>query len=138
MQELEAPDRRRIAYYPGVLTRSSATPISIPAENKTVHADFPLLLQHLYNVRGYLHGASTNEPVEILLMSANLNRLTLLDPVELEANGSFKFENVPSGRYTIFAAKENDDESLTFLSNGIEVEINKNIEGLKLDHFHKK
>src|SRR6202000_1556667 len=92
MQDLEVPDRRRIAYYPGVLTHAGAPPVPISAESKSVRADFSLQPQHLYNVRGYLRGASTNESIKILLMSKNLNKLTVIDPAELESNGSFQFD----------------------------------------------
>jgi|GEM_PF-2342154 hypothetical protein len=130
-QEKEGANQRRMAYYPGVLNRSEATPVVVTAESKIVHADFPLVLQNLLTVRGHLRGAA-NLQAQIVLMSSGPGPLSAIDPVEVGLDGLFEFDNVPPGRYTIFATKDNDDGSMMFLSNGVAVDVDRNIEGLKL------
>ncbi|HEY3770736.1 MAG TPA: hypothetical protein VGN44_18825 [Candidatus Angelobacter sp.] len=129
---------RLMAYYPGVLKRSAASFVGVDTKSKTIHANFSLVEQHLYTVHGYLRGAPLNKPIQIFLMGGSLNSFALIEPVELGPNGSFEFASVPSGHYTAFAGKDNNDESFTFLSDHVEVDVGKNIEGLNLDYFVKK
>lgn len=138
----EAEDQtslRYMSYYPGVAESSKAIGIEVGERGKTVRADFSLLPQHLYKLQGYLRGAPDNSPQSILvmLMSTVLDPFHMSDPVELGPHGFFEFEEVPPGHYTVFAATE-EGESVTFLSAGVEVDVNKNIDGLKLDYVSKE
>jgi len=72
-----------------------------------------------------------------MLMGTTLDRFYLLDPAELGPHGVFEFEEVPPGRYTVYAASE-ENESITFLSSPVEISVIRNIDGLKLDYVEKK
>jgi hypothetical protein len=132
---------RYLSYYPGVAERSQAVAVTVATKGKTVRADFPLLPQPLYQVRGYLRGAPEKQaqPVLVMLMSAAAaDHLHFSEPVELGPHGFFEFQGVSPGHYTAFAVADNNEESLTFLSAGVEVDVTENVEGLKLDYVAKK
>jgi hypothetical protein len=132
--------QRHIGYYPGVLERSKATPVEVQANNKTARADFALLARPLYSVHGYLRGIPENstQPVQIMLLSAVPDQFHAVEATELGPHGFFEIEDVPPGRYTIFAMTQNEDNALTFLSEGVDIDVEGNIEGFKLDYVAKK
>jgi hypothetical protein len=131
---------RYVSYYPGVLERSKATEIDVHGNGKTERVDFPLLSRPLYSVHGYLRGAPENSirPIQIVLLSTVPDRFHVVAPAELGPHGFFEVEDVPPGRYTIFAMSQNEDNALTFLSEGVEMDVAENIEGFKLDYVAKK
>jgi hypothetical protein len=133
---------RYASYYPGVPERSQAKEIEVQGQGKTAHADFALLSRPLYSVQGYLRGAPENssepEPIKIMLLSAVQDRFHTVAPAELEPHGVFMIENVSPGRYTIFAMTQNEDNALSFLSEGVDIDVAGNIEGFKLDYVMKK
>jgi hypothetical protein len=57
---------------------------------------------------------------------------------ELGPHGFFEIEDVPPGRYTIFAMTQNEDNAFIFLSEGVDIDVAGNIEGFKLDYVEKK
>ncbi|HKF24007.1 MAG TPA: hypothetical protein VKE93_20710, partial [Candidatus Angelobacter sp.] len=127
---------RYVGYYPGVLPRSQATPIELKRGAGIVRADFALVRQPLFTVRGYLRGVpdSMVEATQVFLMSDQLDAFYYVEPPALGPHGTFEVRDVPPGHYTAFAMRENDEEeSTTFVSTVSAVEIRGNVEDLKLE-----
>jgi hypothetical protein len=138
--EDDEPGSRYVSYYPGVPERSQANEIEVQGKGKTAHADFALLTRPLYSFHGYLRGLPENstQPIQIMLLSAVPDRFHAVGATELGPHGFFEIEDVPPGRYTIFAMTQNEDNALTFLSEGVDIDVEGNIEGFKLDYVEKK
>jgi hypothetical protein len=139
-EDEDEPSPRYVSYYPGVPERSQAKEVEVQGTGKTAHADFALLSRPLYSVQGYLRGVPENspEPIQIMLLSTVQDRFHTVAPAELEPHGVFMIEDVPPGRYTIFAMTQNEDNALIFLSKGVDIDVEGNIEGFKLDYVPKK
>ncbi|HEY7403202.1 MAG TPA: hypothetical protein VIB39_06750 [Candidatus Angelobacter sp.] len=138
-QETEERSQVRfMSYYPGVAERSQAMAIIVTA-GKNERVDFPLLSQTGYKVHGYLRGCPEvpQRPILVVLMSDVADHFHIIEPVAVRPHGFFDFVRVLPGRYTAFAATDNDD-SVTFLSAGVEVVIDGDLEGLRLDYAGKK
>lgn len=131
---------RYMSYYPGVRQRSQAMAVVVEAQGQTVRADFPLLAQPLFKVHGYLRGApeSSAQAIMVVLTSAVPDHFHMSEPVELGPHGVFELEGVLSGHYTAFAITEGDDQSFTFLSSAVEIDVTEDVDGLKLDYVAKK
>ncbi len=141
---IQAPGKptgaRYMSYYPGVEQRSQAMAVVVKAQGQTVRADFPLLPQPLFKVQGYLRGAPENpaQAILVVLTSAVADHFHMSKPAELGPHGVFELKGVLPGHYTAFALTQNDDQSFTFLSSVVEIDVTENVEGLKLDYVAKK
>lgn len=131
---------RYMGYYPGVPQRSQAARIEVKkgasAKGASAHVEFTLARQRLYVVRGFLHGAASSSagPVQVMLAPDRLEVFRVIEPVQLGPDGTFEFDGVPPGRYTVFATKESDDpDAITFISSSIDLDIESNIDGVRLE-----
>jgi hypothetical protein len=129
-----------MSYYPGVPERSQANEIDIPGKGMTAHADFALLSRPLYSVHGYLRGVPENSirPIKVMLLSAVQDRFHIVAPAEIGPHGLFEIEDVPPGRYTIFAMTQNEDNDVIALTEGVEMNVAGNMEGFNLGYVEKK
>jgi len=74
-----------------------------------------------------------------VLMTDQDDPFQVLVPLPLGPHGVFEFRGVPPGRYTAFAVHQNDeDDSMTFLSSVEKLEIQGNVDDLKLEYFSRK
>ncbi len=132
---------RFAGYYPGVLRRFQAAPVVVKAGHGAVRADFTVARQPLYSVRGYLRGLppSLAESVQVILMTDRPDQLDALEPVKLGPHGVFELSGVPAGHYKAFAVSQNgENDTMTFLSSVVEMEIQENVDDLKLEYFPGK
>jgi hypothetical protein len=130
---------RFIGYYPSVPHLSQAKPIDF-RNKEDVKAELTLTRQPLYNVSGYLRGVpeSLAGSIQVMLMTNQDDPFQVLDPLPLGPHGVFEFRGVPPGRYTAFAFHQNEDDSMTFLSSVEKLEIQGNVDDLKLEYFSRK
>lgn len=138
--DLDEPDSRYLGYYPGVLQRIQAKSIDLKPRD-TARADFMLFRQPLYSVRGYLRGVP--EPVvgsiQVMLMPAQFEMSQVVDPVPLGPHGEFELDQVSPGHYTAFAASVGDeDDTMTFLSSVVKLDIHGDVDDLKLEFVPRK
>ena len=106
-----------------------------------MRADFTVVRQPIYSVRGYLRGVSQSfaGSLQFMLMPDQLDELHALEPVTLGPHGVFELSGVPPGHYTAFAFSQNDhDGSMTCLSSVVEMEIHANVDDLKLEYVPRK
>jgi hypothetical protein len=131
---------RYLSYFPGVLQRSRATRIDIKRGASVARADFVLAPQPQFTVSGYLRGVprSMVESIQVFLMIDKLDAFSALEPVPLGPLGTFEIKKVPPGHYTAFAVRENDDDSLTYLSTVSNLDVKENIDDLKLEFVAEK
>jgi hypothetical protein len=132
---------RFAGYYPGVLRRFQAAPVVVKPGQIAVRADFTVARQPLYSVRGYLRGVpqSFAGSVQIILMTDHPDRLDAQEPVTPGPHGVFELNGVPAGHYKAFAVSQNDEnDTMTFLSSVVEMEIHENVDDLKLEYLPRK
>jgi hypothetical protein len=132
---------RFAGYYPGVPGRSQAAPVEVQTERGVVRADFTVVRQPVYSVRGYLRGVpqSLAESLQFMLMADQLDEFHALEPVALGPHGVFELSGVPPGHYMAFAFRQNDEDGrMTCLSSVVEMEIHANVDDLKLEYVPRK
>jgi hypothetical protein len=127
---------RYVGYYPHTAQRSEAKPIEFSGSKSDPKVEFPLVRQSLYTLRGSVEGTGLQD-VKILLMGADFDIFNAPEPAVPNEDGSFRFNNVPPGRYSLFATT-GDDDKVTFLSAALEFEVTGNREGLKLELIPRK
>lgn len=127
---------RYIGYYPHTAHRSEAKPIEFSGAKADSKIEFPLARQPLYTLRGRVEGLGLQD-VKVMLMGDDFDIFNAPEPAVPNEDGSFQFENVPPGQYSLFAIT-GDEERLTFLSSALEFEVTGNREGLKLDLVQRK
>ncbi|HEX7286168.1 MAG TPA: hypothetical protein VF532_08290 [Candidatus Angelobacter sp.] len=132
---------RYVSYYPGVLQRAQATAVELESGKGIEHIDFKLVRQPLFSVSGYLRGVPEPQvaSIQVVLMSDQPDALHVVEPVALGAHGTFKIRGIPPGHYAAFAMRENDEEeSTTFVSSVVELDVLANVDDLKLDFVPAK
>ena len=140
-EEPQTAESRLVGYYPGVSQLAQAQPIEVLSGNSSVPANFMLSREPLYSVRGYLRGAprSLADSLQVVLIPDGMDLFHAVEPANLDPNGVFEFSSVPPGNYTAYAfTQSDDDESMTFLSSVVKVEIHGNIDDLKLEYVPRR
>ncbi len=93
-------------YYPGVTTAAQATPLALELGQEAANVDFPLQLVKLARVSGVIFG-SDGTPLAggVVLLVPDEGGAVRADTItgRARADGSFTIDNVPPGRYTLFA-----------------------------------
>ena len=131
---------RYLGYYPGVLRRSQAKSIDLKSGGSE-RADFSLVRQPLYTVRGYLRGVpeSMADSIGVILMPDPFEFFQVPAPASLGPHGDFEVEGVPPGRYTVFADMEADKgDGVTFVSSVAHLDVHGDVVGLKLNFVAPK
>ncbi len=127
---------RYVGYYPHTAQRSGAKPVEFSGSKSEPKVEFPLVRQPLYTLRGSVEGTGLQD-VKVMLWGSDLDIFTAIEPVTPNEDGSFRFDNVPPGQYSLFATT-GDDDKVTFLSTALEFEVTGNREGLKLELIPRK
>ena len=130
---------RYMSYYPGVNALSQAKQLTL-SKGRVEKADFQVNRQQLYSVRGYLRGVPhSREPIMVMLFSKNMDPITIVEPVVVKPNSLFDFRGVPPGNYSAFAFTADDEnETMTFVSTVVEIEVQADYEGLRLEMVSKQ
>jgi hypothetical protein len=93
-------------YYPGVTTAAQATPVAVGLGQEAANVDFQLQLVKLARVSGVLYG-SDGTPLAggVVLLQPDEAGAARADTItaRARADGAFTIDNVPPGRYTLFA-----------------------------------
>lgn len=104
-----------VTYYPGVVDESKATPVSIQTNDEVENVDITLgRATDTYQVTGRVVDADTGRPVP----NINCRYTELTDrpsqgfsPVcKTNAEGLFRLEHVPPGRYALFISSDSHSE----------------------------
>jgi hypothetical protein len=131
---------RFLGYYPGVLRRSQAKSIHLKPGGSE-RADFAVVRQPLYKVRGYLRGVpeSMADSIGVILMPDPFEFFQVPEPASLGPHGEFQVDGVPPGRYIAFADMEADKANgVTFVSSVANLDVHGDVVGLKLDFVAPK
>jgi hypothetical protein len=123
-------------FFPGVKDRSQAQPILVKGKGSTGRADFPVFRQPLFHVRGYLRGAPKGDSnnLQVMVMSPEgTDVFHMIEPVQIGPRGFFEIREVPPGKYSVFAVRADDEnETITFVSEIVDLDLHADVDGLKL------
>lgn len=128
------PSHRRFryfSYFPGTTIRSQAKAVRVADDGRISQLTFSILRQPLYTLRGQVAGDHGRD-VQVALLDPGSETQGFMANTNVESNGSFRFDQVPPGRYSLFAFVENEDDTITFASAAVELEIDGNVNHLTL------
>lgn len=134
------PSHRRFryfSYYPGTTVPSHAKAVKVGDDETISGLNFSILRQPLYNLRGQVAGEHGRD-VKVALVDRAFDAKSSMAQANVESNGSFWFDQVPPGRYSLFAFVENEDDTITFASAAVDIEIDGDLNHLTLQLVPKK
>ncbi|HUC20747.1 MAG TPA: carboxypeptidase regulatory-like domain-containing protein, partial [Candidatus Polarisedimenticolaceae bacterium] len=124
-----------VTYYPGVVDEAKATPVSIQTNDEVENIDIKLgRATDTYRVSGRVVDAETGRPVPNI--NCGYTELTArplpgLSPAcQTNADGLFRLERIPPGRYALFISSDSNSE---FYSEPTPFEVSSgDVQGLEI------
>jgi hypothetical protein len=144
IEAVEDPGNRKeryAGYFPGVKDRTNAQAVVLKEAGGAERADFAVVRRPLYRVRGYVRGVkeAENDHMEVMVMPPTADPFFIVEPVHLAPHGFFEILGLPPGKYSVFAIRDNEtDDTLTFVSEVAHIDLQDNVEGLKLQFVPAK
>jgi len=143
LEDTDSGKYRYGSFYPGVKDRAQAKPLVVKADAGNMRADFSVSRIPLLRIKGYLRGAPEGDNDDIMVaITSDTEPLPGNKAVKLGPHGVFEIAGVAPGKYSIFAFRDEDTDghgdSITFVSEVLDLDVQADIPGLKLQFVPKQ
>jgi protocatechuate 3,4-dioxygenase beta subunit len=122
------------SYYPGTADKSQAVPVEVHA-GEEIPINFGLVAARGFQIRGTAPKANPGTFAEVMLVSRSERSQTRVDSRAIGADGTFEFQGVLPGSYSLRLVVSSFPDMQTMSSAPVNVEVsNGDVDGVRLQH----
>jgi protocatechuate 3,4-dioxygenase beta subunit len=119
-------------YYPGTADKSQAVPVEVHA-GEEVPINFGLVAARGFQIRGTAPKANPGTFAEVMLVSRNERSQTRVDSRAIGSDGTFEFQGVLPGSYSLRLVVRSFPDRQTMTSAPVNVEVSSgDVDGVRL------